>query len=359
MCAFASSSTATYPFSPPRSISQREHYGACRIAIICLISLILLLLTGCIHTYPTPEEAINPTEIDVELTVKFAEDWTDIHALFSENTSEATRAENWPRRLYMELTGNDGKKESITRVIEPQEILGGVYTFTLPFKLKAQEYEIALWSDYLDPETLQPMGYDISHPDLIRELLPRGEETQRRMCLTAADKLDLTHLAGEWNATEKVNLTLTLPIARFRLVATDYEEFMAHTEQNRKHGEKYYVSLSYDSEIPGGFSMLEGAAMDPVSGANFSTPLLALTIPGIEMSIASDWLFNPSARHTHTVSVSILNSAKAIVSQTVGINIPTERGKITTVSGKFLTNFITGGIQIDNIWAGEIIIEIE
>lgn len=334
----------------------------CQSLSIIIVSLALfaaMSLTGCIHTYPTPEESIDPTEIEVELTVEFADDWSDIHTSLSEDANDATRAESWPRRLYIELTGNNGAKEKVTRVIEPQEISEGHYTFILPFKLRAEEYAIAAWSDYLEPETLEPMGYDISRPEVIRALLPYGEETQKRLCLTATDRLDLRHLAGKWEVTERTNLTLSLPVSRFRLVATDYEDFMAQTEQARRQGEKYYVTLTYDSDIPTAFSLSDNTAMDPTSGIEFTSPILLITVPGIEMSIASDWLFGPPGQCSHTVSISIFNSAKAVVSQTIGISIPTERGKITTVSGKFLTNFITGGIQIDNIWAGEIIIELD
>ena len=131
------------------------------LSIICVTLLTAMLLTGCIHTYPTPEESIDPTEINVELTVEFAEEWSDIHTSLSEDASDATRAESWPRRLYIEITGSNGAKEKVTRVIEPQEIAEGFYTFTLPFKLKAEDYTISAWSDYLEPETLQPLGYDI------------------------------------------------------------------------------------------------------------------------------------------------------------------------------------------------------
>lgn len=329
------------------------------IVTLCLILLTSIFLTGCIHTYPTPEESIDPTEISVELTIEFADEWSSIQTTLSDNASDATRAENWPLRLYIEIEGHSGVSNHLTRVIESQEIVEGHYNFTLPFKLKAEEYTIAVWVDYLNPDTSEPLGYDISQPYLIKELLPRGEETEKRMCLTTTTKFDLSHLAGQWETTDKINLTLTSPMTRFRLVANDYEDFMAQTEEARKHGEKYYITLRYDSDIPGSFNLPEGLAMDPLSGCEFTTPLIALTIPGIEMAIASDWLFNPPTRHTHTMTVSVFNSAKAIVAQTTDISFPTERGKVTTITGKLLTNFITGGIQINNIWAGEIIIELE
>lgn len=319
-------------------------------------------LTGCIHTYPSPEGAIDPTEIEATLLLRFDEEWAGKDFIFQETKgyqfSHDTRADRWPRRIYAEIKESSGKRHSFSTVAMPEEIVEGSYRLELPFKLKADSYIATLWADCLDPTTLQPLGYDISNTSLIKELAQRGEESDRRTCVTAIQEIDLRHLAGEWDSKVEQEITLTTPMARFRLIADDYQEFLQETEEVRRRGEKYQVTVEYNSEIPGGFSLLDGEAMDPVNGRSFSSPLTILTFPGIEMSIGSDWLFNPPGEYMHTVTVTVFNSAKAIVSQTPGITFPMQRGHITTVKGKMLTNFIKGGIQIDNIWAGEIIIEI-
>lgn len=332
---------------------------------------ITILLSGCIHTYPTPEEAIDPTEIDVTLSLHFADIWLDklveVPHRDTKNPSpnaddtgaEISRAENLPRRLYVELNGSDGMREQITRFITPEELTDGKYTLPLPFKLKAREYTIAAWTDYLHPGTLEPLAYDISTPYLVREILPRGTETDSRTALTAKGSCDLRHLAGKWGSTKEIEMTLTSPLCRVVLIADDYAAFMDYTKEARRKGEKYYIYVNYESDIPGAFSITDGEAMDPVSDVQFSSTLLLTNIPTQSMTIASDWLFNPPQAHSHTVTIKVLNTAKALVSQISGLTFPTEQGKITTVRGDFLTNFITGGIQIDNIWAGEIIIEID
>lgn len=331
--------------------------GLCRVARLRFalsIALMLVLTCGCIHTYPKPDNLTDPTEISVALLLDFSDDWEKVSAA----VSDKGRASNLLQRIYVSLKDKNGSATAFTTTVVPEEISDGRCRIALPAKLKADKYTIAIWMDYLNPQTMSPLAYDISNPSLIREILPRGEETDARICFTATDEFDLTHLSGKWDASEEVSLSLSSPMARIRLVATDYDEFLSHTADARSHGEHYYVSISYDSEIAGGYSLTEGSAMDPVAGCGFTIDLPIITMPGIEMCIASDWLFNPPGRYPYSLTVSVFNSAKALVSRTSGINFEAERGKITTLTGKLLTNFISGGITVDNIWEGEIIIEI-
>ena len=318
---------------------------------------ILVGTSGCIHTYPSPEETIDPTEIEMVVVLHFNEEWND--KVYTQTASEVSRASAHPRRIYIEITGRSGKPRSYTKIIQPEEISDGIYRLELPSKVKADTYSLAVWCDCLNPTTLEPVAYDISNPYLIKELVARGEESDRRMCLTGRQEIDLRPRSGKWNVTAETEITLSTPMARFRLVADDYQEFLRQTEDARKKGEKYYVTVNYISDIPGGFSLINGKPMDPVSGARFSGALPILLYPGIEVSIGSDWLFNTSGEYPHTVTVTVFNSAQVMVSRTSGITFPMRCGHITTVKGKLLTNFISGGIQIDNLWAGEIIIELD
>lgn len=325
-----------------------------RLWQVMVMACILVLPCSCIHTYPKPDRLTDPTEISVALMLNFSDEWGDLHGALRANE----RADGWLQRIYISLRDKNGSATGFTTTVSSEEIADGQYRLELPSRLKASKYFIAVWADYINPVTLQPIAYDISTPSLIRELIPRGEETDARRCLTALGEFDLTHLSGKWDASEEVNLTLSSPMARIRLVADDYSDFLSQTAEARLRGEHYYVSVAYDSEIAGGFSLPDGIAMDPVGGCGFTADLPVISMPGIEMCIASDWLFNPSGRYVYTLTVSVFNSAKAMVSQTAGIPIEAERGKITTVSGKLLTNFISGGITIDNLWEGEIVIEI-
>lgn len=346
-----------------QAVMIRSQYKGfhCKVWSYWLMLLMALINSSCIHTYPSSdEEAVDPTEISVNLVFQFAEEWENIeHAVqpLPEASVATSRSETWPRRLWVVLTNSSGHRETISQRIESDEIIDGSYSLNVT--LQAEFYTIAAWSDYLNPETSAPLGYDISRPDLIRELKAHGEETESRMCLSTNDVLDLSPFAGEWNQTAEHTLILATPMARFCLIADDYSDFLEHTEEARRQGEKYYIELKYNTDIPGGFSVYDCQAMDPVSGCGFSSQLPIITMPGAKVPIASDWLFNPEESYTHTVTLTVFNSAKVTVSQARGISFPVERGKLTIVTGNFLTSFITGGVQIDNIWAGEINIEIE
>ncbi len=329
---------------------------------IILAFLFWIGLTGCIHTYPSAEVTVDPTEIDLALLLSFEDEWSD-REVYITNTDEkqgikSTRGSQYPRRIYLELKEKSGKRHPFSKVMLPEEAHDGLFRLELPFKLKAETYHITVWCDCLQPSSLEPAGYDISDINLIKSLVPHGEESDRRICLTASADIDLRHLSGQWNSKEEMTLPLVTPMARFRLIAVDYQDFLQQTEEARRKGERYTITVNYDSDIPAGYSLLDNNAIGPLSGVRFSSALPIITFPGVEMSIGSDWLFNPPGEYMHTITVTVLNSAQVIVSQTSGITFPLERGHVTSVKGKLLTNFITGGIQIDNVWAGEIIIEI-
>lgn len=326
----------------------------------CALIFSLFIAGGCIHTYPEAASPSDPTEISVDLLLEFSDEWGALKesAGSDNNSSGANRSEEWVKRLYISLRNKNGAVSAFTTTVTPDKISDGVCRVSIPSPLKAEAYSVAVWADYLHPSSLEPLAYDISNPALIRELLPRGEETDARNCFIAFKEFDLTPFSGKWNVSQEVSVTLSSPMTRIRLVATDYADFLSHTADARLHNEHYYVAVNYDSDIPGAFSLTEGKAMDPKAGSRFSAELPEIIMPGVEMCIGSDWLFSSPGRHEYTLSVSVFNSAQVIVSQTSGIKATAERGKITTVAGKLLTNFISGGITVDNIWDGVIEIEI-
>ncbi len=366
-----SPSKSSDPLCPIKANGGSDALSRLVMCCFCVATAMLLLLSGgCIHTYPKPDQTTDPTEISVDLLLGFSDEWGEIQSavdrsLRSKQQGEpgseaqvANRSDEWVRRVYVSLRAKNGTTTSFSTTLSESDLSDGRYRISLPSKLKADKYYVAVWADYLHPTTFAPLAYDISNPLLIRQLLPRGEETDARACFTATGEFDLTPLSGQWDASEEVALTLFSPMARLRLVAADYSDFLTHTAEARRRGEHYYVVVSYDSEIAGGFSLPDGMAMDPVERAAFTLDLPIITLPGIEMCIGSDWLFSPPMPYDYTVTVTVFNSAKVMVSQTAGINFSAERGKITNVRGRLLTNFVSGGITVDNLWDGVIVIEI-
>lgn len=337
--------------------------------VYALLSMLMAMsMTACIHTYPTPEGGEDPTEITLELYLKFNFNWVNFDETIDSDPvlrsredglfGRQSRAESWPLRVIAIITDTYGKSRYRNLIFEPDELTDEGITISLADDLKANVYHVAVWADYVNKITHNPLGYDAEHLPYVTELIEHGKETASRLCLYGSEDIDLTSLAGSWNETREIEITLSPPVARFNLIADDYDEFLEYTEEARRHDEQYYVTVTYNSEIPLSFNLIEGVPMRPEEKCGFTVPLHIITVPGIQMSVASDWLFNPSYRIYHTLSLTVYNSAKVPVAHTGNITFPTEQGQVTTVRGKLLTNFITGGIRIDNIWEDEIIIEL-
>lgn len=106
--------------------------------------------------------------------------------------------------------------------------------------------------------------------------------------------------------------------------------------------------------------MLAGNPMQPTDNISFSKDLDIITVPGIEMVIASDWIFTPENPVSHSLTVTLTDSSGNPVVITKIDSFPLEQGKITTISGNFLTRKSgSGGISINDKWEGEIDIIID
>lgn len=343
------------------------HIASTTQALLVIVAAVAMM--SCIHTYPSPEGGEDPTEIAVELSVRLEADWenfgvtvADEDIFRSKDNNPSTRSamqESWSVRIITVITDKNGRTSTRTRFFEHEEISEDRIVIPLANDLHANIYHIAVWADYLDKVTHEPLGYDTGRFPLANEIVRRGTESERRMCLYGSAEVDLSKYKGSWNVVHRSEITLSPPVTRFRLIAEDYEEFLDFTEEARNHNESYFITVTYESEVPLSFNITEGYPMDPEEGCGFTLPFPIINIPGLEMAIASDWLFCPSYPVRHTVSLTVYNSAKVAVAHVADIRFPVEAGKLTTVRGKFLTNFITGGIHIDNIWGGEIIIELE
>ena len=341
---------------------SRLIYGICTLMVI-------LLSGGCIHTYPVPEgpgkePGSDPSEIRLRLTVRFPGESPDLPSFPGTGYPGVASA---PCRIMVAMTDSRGNTDVRSFNVKAEDIEDNTFTLTLPQTFDALRYTLDVWADHLHPADYTPDWYDTSDLHLIRPLwMPSGSATSRAAgsesayCAAASGHagIDLTPYEGEWGYVSDVEVDLTTPLARYRLVADDYQKFLDMTATDRLYGERYYVKVLYTSEIAGGYDLFDDHAVDPLSGVSFDTELPIITIPGVEMAIASDRLIvDPAPGEVH-LSVSVYNSAQVLICRTEDIVFKPQRGEMTTVRGNFLTDMITGGLTVDNKWSDEIIIDI-
>ena len=151
-------------------------------------------------------------------------------------------------------------------------------------------------------------------------------------------------------------------LAKYRIIATDVQEFLAKTQRQRDAeggNNTYTVTFSYGFYFPLGFNTATGKPMNSVQGVTFSTPL---TIPddGTEKCpLGSDFIFVNGTESFVPLNIELADANGKVVSRTRGLEVPYRRGHLTTLRGNFLTNEMQGGINIDTGYDDEIDIDLD
>lgn len=323
-----------------------------------LMTAVILSLGGCIHTYPSEEldpdkpTGADPSDLHLELIANVADTWIRLTS---------------PRRMTVAATDSKGHRSTGSFIIYKDEIKASTFNLRLPGLFHADKYTLDIWMDFLNPSTELPMGFDTSSLSLIKPLMSLGEESDFRQAYFYHGEIDLS---DPDNTTAGVSAddpyrTVILPVqmrtvmGRYKLVATDYTEFLQYTETARKYGEKYYITIDYLSPVAGAFDLFGNCAMMPLDNSSFTSELAVIDIPGVNFPIASDWLFTDAESELEVaLRISLYNSSQVLMARTDNVSFNVARGQITTVSGAFLTKLITGGLQIDTNWDDEEFIDI-
>lgn len=326
------------------------------LSISSLIAiLIALALQGCIHTYPEGD-GDDPTEVKVALELALGKEWTEQKISYGE---ESRSAQSPLLRTMVSISGKGSKVSKFENIVPQDEIENGVLLLPLPEPLYAQVYNINVWCDYVDPISQSPLGYDATSLSDIKPLYNNGLFLSYHDCRHYNGTIDLSMHHGEWDVKTVIPVGMQFPTGAFRIVAEDYTEFLQLFSSDFINGEEFTVVVEYESDVPSAFDLREDVPTRPTADIKFSRTLDYIIFPVEELEIAADRLFVTTEPMKISMCITLFNSAKAIVARTEGVTIPIERGKITTVAGKFLTNFISGGLTIDTRWDGEITIEIE
>jgi len=316
----------------------------------------MMLLSGCIHTYPEGERGQEPgqTSVEVILQLSMPGDWqkseTRIHSVRSQG--------KYPKRVILEILRDGLPEIRKETTINAEDIDGSSFNATFTLKLERKKYRMLVWCDNMSPPSGEPTTYDATDFGDIHSIGPEPDATSAFDCQCYSGNLDLTD--KDMNEQRLIiPVDMSRPDGRFRIVADDYDLFLKTFEDAISRGETFFFEMKYECSIPGAFNLYNDTPSQPLDNAITSSDLDIITIPGIEMEIASGRMFLPPDGMDITLSITLYNSAKAIISRTTGITFPMHRATVTTVRGNFLTDFISGGISIDTAWDGEIIIDFD
>lgn len=347
---------------------KQKHY----IGFIALV--LATLLAGCVHDYPTltpdGEEGVDPTLVVVNTEVTLDLELVPLEIITQKNarpgiTKAAARADNnadntdYRRRFIIEARRN-GKPEA-RQVTVMKDAEDGDKKLTLPINLKlhAVEYTLVVWTDYVAAGTETDLYYNTEDLQQIACTDPYTGSTDYRDCLYGTASLDLRPYRDQWNASVQAKVDMVRPLAKYEIIATDVDYFLAKTKKQRATGGPFTITCSYSYFFPTVFDALSGKPCDWWPDVSFTTPLTVPDDGTQECTVATDYIFVNGSESSVVLSIEIHDSEGNILSRIQDIQIPYQRGHITTLRGHFLTSGMEGGIVIDPDYDGDIEVDLD
>lgn len=330
-----------------------------KITALTLTALAGLALQGCIYEYPVPVNGVipgvgeDPSAVNVMVEVTCELSWESL----LQQVDFSTKAESEKlHRIIVEVSDNGTILCHDTEYLSEDRFATGRFRHSLSVALKAKEYDIAVWCDVEGEEG----GYSFDASDLTRvEITNFSSRAGDDMdCAYAVSSLDLKEYAdGEATANVLKEINLQHAGARFEMVSTDVQEFIANNKEALNQGDRFTVYVPFDVGGYSGMNLYTGKIFNTGGFPEFSGWMRLPFAAYDELKIAEGFVFCQYDSEA-TVKLRVTNSALFTVSQTDSFSFPLKTGYITTVSGDFLTHPIDGILSIDNIWEGEIYFEI-
>lgn len=250
-------------------------------------------------------------------------------------------------------------KDSETRVHRRTQLCtpqtDGTYTATLG--LQPGDYDLRLWADGTTADKYYRAD-DLTSVTVLTDGYVANGETDGKDAYCAVQQ---AVSVGE--GTDKVSVTLTRPLARYRIVATDVEGYnnLIAKGEALPPIEELEASVSYEGFLPTALNVATGQPNDALQGIAYRAGIVAADgFAGDEArQVGADFVLAGDDDSFVTVTVQLTDRTTGETVSTVrGVKIPYRRGELTTVSGTFLTAGRTsGGVEIDTDWGEDIVIE--
>lgn len=253
-----------------------------KYAIGFITFMLATVLAACVHDYPamTPdgEEGIDPTLVEVSTEVTLDLELLPLEIITNKAHRGITKARageqtDYRRRFIIEAW-RDGKPAArqVTVMDNADEAGNGKITLPVHLKLYAVEYTLAVWTDYVVAGTTTDLYYNTENLQQVTCTTPYTGSTGYRDCLYGSTTLDLRPYRDEWNVRVQAKVDMVRPLAKYRIIATDVQEFLAKTQRQRDAeggNNTYTVTFSYGFYFPLGFNTATGKPMNSVQGVTF------------------------------------------------------------------------------------------
>lgn len=350
---------------------------------LCL-ALLPMVVTACLYEHPTLTEdgelGVDPTAVTLNTSLKLnlnmpaAE--TGATPLQRPSAGEA------PAYRHRFVVDAYIDRVFATRQIIYQDIADGRTEITLPLsmKLHARNYEIAVWSDYVQTPTEAQSAtradkeddfYNIATPNHLLTVV--GSETysgcnEYKDVFCGSAELKLEKYRNDWNTVIPLELELTRPVARYQLMANDVAKFLNSSNALITKSNEFVARLKYTGYLNMGYNVLEKLPRHGLMYMQFDKDFKKADLKaGEDFPLVFDYFFASSATAEEgedyvTTRIPVTfeiwdKDAKNLLAST-SFNVTGKPGQNTTITYGFLTADPNGGVNFDPGYDGNTEIEI-
>lgn len=311
--------------------------------LLCL-ALLPLLLTGCLYEHPEltadGEPGVDPTGVDVtaelSLKLKLAE---------VAPTRIGTRADKVYRHRIIVDAYLD--RQLATRQVMYKELTtADELTANVGMKLHARDYQLVVWSDYVEAGSEKDAFYDTSTLIPALNADPYQANTEYKDVLYASHPLKLARYRNEWNTQVPVELELKRPVARYELIADDVAKFLKKIADKEITSKKLTLTVRYTDFFYTGFNAFDEITKQALQYISYSRTITPPDKDAKEMSIAVDYPFVPDGKANIPIAVELTGDNGTLIARTY-LLLSCKAGESQTIRSNFLTADPSGGVGFD------------
>lgn len=344
---------------------------------MAVVALAALTVTSCVHEFP---EDYRQDKVKVFVHLRY--DTSDMPLFaqieYDENGVRRSRARGPEEALdfryilkvyddqdYRSRAGDGNTRGEVKEISLTVPVDGNVPDRVFEVELPAGDYSILGWSDFVEQGKSSDKYYETGEMRSItviqdgRGLHPGGLEG--RQCFRGDALVSVTlpdpvpYDEPQEDKTIDVYIDMVRPLAKFRFIATDSQEFLT---RGTRALDDYYAVVSYPTYMPSTFNARLDKPTDSRTGQYFSTDIDA--IDEHKSQLGFDYMFVNHNDASAQVAVEVYEKkTNKKISSSGSITIPLRRGHVTEISGKFFTTMASSGMGIDPDFDGEFNIEIK
>lgn len=220
--------------------------------------------------------------------------------------------------------------------------------------LDAKCYDVVIWSDVVESDADgENLFFTASNLKQITYREPYLGNSELKNAFSTNASIDLSHYQDKWNVFYGLQLKLERPQARFEIIASDLEQFLAQFGDDADSTiDDFSVKVLYDGYLPYGFNALIDKPNDARQMISYMTKMEDLGDGNVRL--AFDHVLVNHVESKVNVSLTIYDKSGEVVGQIGSISIPVRRNVRSLISGKYLTNDYLPGIGIDPSFDGDI-----